>query len=71
MKTILNATHETTSLQVLCEMKQGICHYSLFVNGIEVTGAERIKPVYKAILVAMVDDYSKSNNCFAKQAEND
>jgi hypothetical protein len=61
MKTILLATHEAATLQLLIEVDGDKVFAAYFINGIEVTDINRVKSIYMAILIAMLNNYCESN----------
>lgn len=61
MKAILLATVETTSLQLLIEVEDDKATANYFLNGIQVTTWDAIKPIYQKVLLALLDDYCNSN----------
>jgi len=62
MKTILLATVETTSLQLLIEVQENNRAFaSYFLNGIEVTEWGKIKPIYQDVFKALFRDYCEKN----------
>jgi hypothetical protein len=58
MKTLIQATINGHNLNILCEVnKENICFPTYFIDGMEILDLDMIKPIFKAIFEALLNDF--------------